>query len=425
MAAISEEAWVRLARRQIKDLCKPGPARLSISCSKRGMVELKAAPRQPGSSITLPFRWQEADWANCYVRIRNIYVLWLQGHHLAAAAEIASGRAPSSQRDWAALASAFEHWKTTAENGIKPITWQHGYEPVVSMAVELLTGKSPPLSSQALMLACVDEWRTGSRMRKIRVRSLAQFLNYCVDQHHLPEVWAAPKNLKPLIGSEKPSEAVRQKADAFASDQQIIDLLASLPTDLGTDADRIAALQWADATMLMAELGLRPIELLHLKVRTDELSGEPYWWCTYQKKGGNGSTAPRRIHPLPLLSADGELQQWNLLDRWRAGLISLPPLQAGNGAGECWKVYFNRRPFWISLKARMLEQEDKRLTSYSFRHTYSVRGTRRGIDSGSMADSMGHSLQTHCQHYPWSEKSGTAQAFALAAEKVRRTALTA
>jgi len=99
-------------------------------------------------------------------------------------------------------------------------------------------------------------------------------------------------------------------------------------------------------------------------------------------------------------------------------MIQLPSLKSGNGAGECWKVYFSRRPYWLSLKQQMLELEDKRLTSYSFRHTYSVRGTRRGIDAGSMASSMGHSLSTHCQHYPWAEKSSTAQAFAMAAERL-------
>ena len=287
------------------------------------------------------------------------------------------------------------------------------------MAVELLRSKTPPLMAQPLMVACVQDWRPGSRMRQIRVRSLAGFLAYCVEQHHLPEAWAPPKNLRPLIGAERPSEAVRQKADPFASDQQIIDLLASLPTDTGSDRERMAAQQWKDATMLMAELGLRPVELLYLKAKTDELTGEPYWWCHYQKKGGNGATKPRRIYPLPLVDSDGHEQRWNLIERWRAGLITLPPLESGNGAGECWKVYFNRRPYWLSLKTQMLKTEDKRLTSYSFRHAYSLRGTRRGIDTGSMADSMGHNLQTHCQSYPWAEAKSTAQAFAAAAARNR------
>jgi integrase len=402
---VSEPAWVKLARRQVRDLDKAGSGRLSIAQSKRGMVELKATPRQAGSSVTLPFNWSEADWANCYVRIRNIYALWLQGHTLKAAAEIAKGKAPSGERDWKAMKVAFKEWKTTADSAIKLGTWDHSYEPVISDAVALLAGKTPPLMAQPLMLACVKDWRSGSRMRKIRVRSLAQFLNYCVEQHHLPNAWEPPKNLKPLIGAEKPSERVNQGADAFSSDQDILDLLASLPDD---DTGQ----RWHDATMLMAELGLRPIELLHLKVKTDDLSGEPHWWCMYQKKGGNGATEPRRIIPLPLKSNDGEVQQWNLIQRWKTGDIKLPPLESGNGAAECWKTYFSRRPYWLSLKQRYLEIEVKRLTAYSFRHSFSLRGHRLRIDAGSMAMVMGHSLQTHCGFYTWAQKDSVESAFA-------------
>lgn len=407
--------WVATARRQLSELCSSRglPTSLTISRSVRGKVELSLKPRRPGNRIVLPYEWSEASWGDCYVRIRNVFSTALQGYNLVEAATLTEARAPASKRDWPAMAAAFKQWKLTADSAIKEVTWEHSYEPVLSMALELLTCATPPLMAQPLMLACVREWRTGSRMRKIRVRSLAQFLNYCCEQHHLPDAWAAPKNLKPFIGAEKPSEAVNQKADAFSSDQDIIDLLASLPDD---EAGR----KWADATKLMAELGLRPIELLHLKVRTDELSGQPYWWCTYCKKGGNGATEPRRIIPLPLESADGELQQWNLIARWKAGDIKLPPLESGNGAGECWKVYFSRRPYWLSLKQRVLELEDKRLTSYSFRHTFSVRGHRRGIDAGSMALVMGHSLQTHCAFYPWAQKSSIEAAFADAHQRYSR-----
>jgi integrase len=401
--------WVDGARRQLNELCTSRGLKpvLSISRSVRGKVELSIRPRRPGNRIVLPFEWCEAAWGDCYVRIRNVYSTALQGYNLVEAANLTEAKAPSGERNWEAMKAAFKEWKTTADSAIKQGTWNHSYEPVISDALALLAGKTPPLMAQPLMLACVKDWRSGSRMRKIRVRSLAQFLNYCVDQHYLPDAWAPPKNLKPLIGAEKPSEAVNQKAAAFTSDQDILDLLASLPD---TEEER----GWCDATKLMAELGLRPVELLHLKVKTDELSGEPYWWCTYQKKGGNGATEARRIIPLPLKSNDDEVQQWNLIQRWRTGDIQLPPLESGNGAAECWKTHFNRRSYWLSLKKRYMDLEDKRLTAYSFRHSFSVRGHRRGIDAGSMAMVMGHSLQTHCTFYPWAQKSSTEEAFANA-----------
>ena len=419
LTAISEGSdgnseWVDGARRQLNELCTSRGLKpvLSVSRSVRGKVELSLRPRRPGNRIVLPFDWSEAAWGDCYVRIRNVFATALQGYNLVEAANLSEAKAPSGERNWDDMKKAFEEWKTTADSAIKQGTWDHSYEPVISDAVALLKSKTPPLMAHPLILACMTKadgstYRSGSRMRKIRVRSLAQFLSYCVEQHHLPDAWAPPKNLKPLIGAVKPSEAVNQKAHAFTSDQDILDLLASLPD---TDEER----GWRDATMLMAELGLRPVELLHLKVRTDELSGEPYWWCTYQKKGGNGATQPRRIIPLPLKSNDGEVQQWNLIQRWRTGDIKLPPLESGNGAAECWKTYFSRRPYWQSLKQRYLELEDKRLTAYSFRHSFSLRGHRKPleIDAGSMAMVMGHSLQTHCAFYPWAQQSSVEAAFA-------------
>tara|TARA_Y100000589_G_C26891647_1_gene522372 strand:- start:322 stop:477 length:156 start_codon:yes stop_codon:yes gene_type:complete len=38
-----------------------------------------------------------------------------------------------------------------------------------------------------------------------------------------------------------------------------------------------------DCVKLLAELGLRPIELNQLGVKKDSLN-QPYWWCNYQKK---------------------------------------------------------------------------------------------------------------------------------------------
>ena len=62
-----------------------------------------------------------------------------------------------------------------------------------------------------------------------------------------------------------------------------------------------------------------------------------------------------------------------------------------------------------------MESQDERLTCYSFRHSYSVRGHQRGIDNGSMALAMGHSIEVHCRSYPWATEAGAAAAFERAA----------
>jgi integrase len=160
----------------------------------------------------------------------------------------------------------------------------------------------------------------------------------------------------------------------------------------------------------MAELGLRPIELLHLSVKRDPKTKIDFWHCSYQKRAGGGVTEPRRLYPLALVDERGQPQSWDLLERWKAKGIELPSLRAGNGASDAISTYLNRQTGWQDMKAE-LEAKGERLACYSFRHSYSVRGHQRGIDNGSMALAMGHSIEVHCRSYPWASEVGTEAAF--------------
>jgi len=131
---------------------------------------------------------------------------------------------------------------------------------------------------------------------------------------------------------------------------------------------------------------------------------------------GGGDTDARRVFPLPLEDRSGELREWSLQERWQAGEIQLPPLRSGNGAGDSFGTYLGRQKAWLELRDQ-LALEQRRLVPYSFRHTYSLRGHRRGIDAGAMAHSMGHSLEVHLRSYPWASASNTAAAFAMASKR--------
>lgn len=397
------QAWEILFREEVSGIATGWNVREDY-----GKVRLVV--RRPGQrmeSITLPFAWAKTSMGDAYTRLRNIYVHWSEGYGLKAAAELAEGKAPSTLLDWSKAADGFQEQKRHHGNHIKESTWLHAYEPVVSMAVDLLSGSKPPSNSADLLDACIRDWKPGSRMRQIRAQSLAQFLTHCVQREHFPDLWLPPADLKRHVGRRDASVTPRMKGDAFSNDQQILDLLGRLPKDP-------SGRRWHDALQLLAELGLRPIELLHLSVRVDEQSGEPYWWCGYQKRSGGGDTEARRVFPLPLEDAKGRLQEWSLLERWQSGAISLPPLRSGNGAGDSFGTYLNRQKSWRELREQ-LELQQRRLVPYSFRHTYSLRGHRRGIDAGAMAHSMGHSLEVHLRSYPWASASNTAAAFAQAA----------
>ena len=306
--------------------------------------------------------------------------------------------------DWRAAAEQFKIQKTQHGTVVKAITWRDTYEPVLTQAVSLLTTTNPPGNPRDLIDLCIRRWKPGSRTRQIRARNLAQFLNHCVNREGFPLLWGPPNDLASHIGRQ-PAGTPTGGGDPF-TDQQILNLLAGIPTDP-------IGLRWGDALRLLAELGLRPIELLHLTVRTDPMSQEPFWWCTYRKASGGGITKARRIHPLPLVDDTGTVMRWHLLDRWRAGLIKLPPLESGNGAGDALATYLRRREAWQSLRSEFAARSEIAVP-YSFRHSYSLRGHRRGIDPGAVAQSMGHSLECHLRSYAWCSAGTTAAAFAKA-----------
>jgi len=395
--------WEKTLRGQVKGLAAGWSAK-----EDRGRVRIKIRiPGQPEQSVTLQRPWpKDFDSAgDAYVRVRSIYKLMAsEGYNLKQAALVAEGKAPklTEQQDWCGSMERFKDQKLHHGNVIKPDTWAAKYLPVLNDAVALLTGRKPPTTPADLIDRCIRSWDPGSRTRQERARNLAQFLRYCVVREQFPPIWQPPADLKDAIG-RKPADARSQKSDPI-TDQQIINLIASLPDDA-------AGQRWADALRLLAELGLRPVELLHLSVRTDPKTKELYWHCSYEKRAGGGVTKPRRLQEMPLRDEQGMQHQWDLKVRWKKERIDLPPLGMRNGAAEAVANYLDRQSGWKSLRAQM-ESAGKRLTPYSFRHGYSLRCHSVGvIPVGDIALAMGHSLAVHCSSYPWAHEEGAAASF--------------
>jgi len=360
-------------------------------------LKLRYVPNQKDQSITLPFAWAENLRKAATTRINHIYNYTLEGHSLKAAAKIADGKAPKLERDWAACLTNFQTYKTEYENAITLRTFEHDYEKVIKDAVKLLESKDPPTTPADLIELCIKDWQPGTPTRKRRTNSLCQYLEYCVTRENAPVSWLPPKDRKIHIG-RKTTKTKTQKKDPL-TDQEILILIEDLQT---TEAGN----RWANALKLIAEYGLRPVEIKYLHVRTDNKTNEQYLWCSYEKRSGGGITKPRRLEPLPIENTD-----WKLLSLLEAGLLELPKLSAeGNGVAEQIRKYLERRSAWISLKAKVKARSEQ-LGTYSFRHSFSVRGHKLGIDSGSMAAAMGHSLEVHCREYPWATTATTQAAF--------------
>ena len=259
-------------------------------------------------------------------------------------------------------------------------------------------------------------YELGGRAREQRVRNLASFLKYCVTKKTYPNHWLPPDDLREYIGrpSEKAKKAKNKKASI--EDQEFINLINSLPTETGQPHHIIAAKKWVNAMKLCAVFGLRPIELRHLvyKKRKDEL------WCMYEKRSGQGVTKPRILEPLYLVDNDGNVHYEEVVRLYKAGLLELPyqcmpDCKTVEGVGDQMGKWLKQKAGWISLKALMAKRGES-LGCYSFRHSYSLRGHQLGIDAGSVADAMGHTLRTHLESYDYAKTTTTKKAFIKARE---------
>ncbi len=395
--------WETTFRKQVRKLREGWNVRKSSKTNKVSLVVREK--HKPSQETVLPFKWTEDDTGNAYARIRNIYALMLDGElTLKQAAKLAESDAPKlvEKLNWQEAMDNFKIYKTKFENTIKESVWKHDYEPVLTEAVKYLTSNKPPATPAKLIDKCVIKYKAGVETRKRRVNTLFAFLEHCFKRESFPPSWLPKTERSEHIGT-KAADWESDKKDA-ATDQEIIDLVNGFTGD--------TMLQ--DCLKLIAELGLRPIELKHLSVKYDEFK-QPYWWCSYRKKSSKGTTDPRHIDPLELVDDDGNVQKWNLIDRWQLGDIKLPLLDGKGGVAGDLRDQCRSRPAWKNLYSTFTKRGEK-FGLYSLRHGYSVRGTSRNIDSGSMSDSMGNRERTFLDSYQSSSKKTRRTAFAQAAK---------
>ena len=66
-----------------------------------------------------------------------------------------------------------------------------------------------------------------------------------------------------------------------------------------------------------------------------------------------------------LINSDSEVQEWNLIERWKAGLMELPSCRE-NKMGEAANTYLKRRKSWNSLREMMKKTQVINIVPYSF-----------------------------------------------------------
>tara|TARA_Y100001938_G_scaffold119057_1_gene164783 strand:- start:209 stop:1402 length:1194 start_codon:yes stop_codon:yes gene_type:complete len=361
-----------------------------------GMIRIHHRPGGVQKAAPLGLRWHENNSGEAFLRALEISKLVKKGFSIKAASKKVIGGSPINEEDWVGALYRFKEQKTKHDTNISEGTWNHDYSPVLKMAVGYLVGKKAPTNPADLIDLCIRDWDVGSPSRKRRTNNLCQFLSYCVERENFSTSWNPPSNRKTHIG-RKPANVKTQKVDAI-TDEEIIFLMDGMPKTP-------AGARWVAAIQIMAVYGLRPVELKYLQVKTNKKTKEPYLWCSYQKRAGAGVTQPRELLPL---SVSG--QNWNLLWRLQNNDIDLPSLKGKGGVGDAALKYFKKRPAFKELQER-LDRRGERIGSYSFRHSFSVRGHQRNIPSGDIASAMGHSLETHLRSYPWATSATTKEAF--------------
>ena len=374
---IHKEDWAKSLRRQVKAL-SPGWA----VAENRGRVWLRVRPKEgQGKSVTLPFKWNELTAGDAYTRIRNIYGLVGEGYPLDEAAKIAAGEKPklTQENDWQGVLIPYRESLTNVSDK----QWEKKHLPVLNIAIDILQRKNAPSNGADLVDAALRKWVNTPVMFVQQRNALFKYLRYCVYRKQFMAHWLPP-DVAPV--PRKP----KKKRDGYPlTDSQILRLLDSLPED-GNHS------RWKFGLMLMAVYGLRPEDLRYLKTRN---SGKELWTIYRKSKGGNkgATTEPRKLSPLFLRDEEGQPIDWKLLQRFHIG-EKLPPLGQPGNAGDAIRNYLKRRQVWQVLW-KEADAEGQDLVPYSFRHRYSAQSHAMGIPAKKIADAMGHTLNTHNDHY--------------------------
>ncbi len=365
--------WVQGLRTQLRSTV--GPAFRIGEQRGRAKLDVRFSDGSRGTTV-LPVQWMPAQARAIQDAVEHVAKQLALGRDLRQALDGLVG--PTQNVPAPVIADqgkqllniweAFGRYKVERTGQIKATTWKTDYGKTAKRLAAVVSDAS---DAKSLLTLASEAWPPGSRRRQVVLQHLAAMLRWAVENNALPaDRWTPPPSLKNLVG-----EGVFNRSDGVPLvDDQILNLLGSLPQDQ-------AGRRWQFCLQLMAAYGLRPVEVLHLRV---EPGGA--LWCDYIKRSGGGSTKPRQLRAL---HPEWETE-WQLKERLGAG-DPLPPF--GGGVAEAARRYLTRHEAWNELTKNGA-------TVYGFRHGYALRAhTQYALQPRIAAALMGHSPETHQRHY--------------------------
>ena len=376
-------AWVLALRLRLKSATPTGLTVKGQNLNGKVVVSWKPPGGIKSKSITLPgLTWAASESSSIQKAVTEI------------AAGLEAGRPfalpPGINRVtggplWEPIAEQFKAHKI-GDGHVSEKTWQRMYE----SEIKNLVAQAPLCTnSTGLIRALTQDDKPGSRGRQQKVQHVCQLLRWAIAENLLPTLWAPPSDLKNLIG-----QRLTPKAPAHPlKDEELLKLV-----------DSIEHCRWRFAIQLLGGFGLRPVELLQLR---PQAAGRVQ--CDYRKRTARGSTQPRIISPLLPFGAIGDWLE--LADRLKTE--KLPQMGESRGIAENVNQFLSRRTVWQELKTAALA-EGRRLTPYSFRHSYALRAHQLfGLSPRISASLMGHSLSTHTRFYgSWTDAQTVQRAVA-------------
>lgn len=393
--------WEQAIRTSVRS--KPG---FTVS-EARGKTLLRYRPTDGGKpeSCVLPLDWSPANTERILLlsnRIAQLIISREQGT-LKGALAIAQGQSTTMRRqvDWDAIAQSLRESLQSGRNQIADKSWRYNYETFINYAITLVkAGKVD--DGYSLLKATLANWEGKADSRVACCGALRALTDHGIARHGLAKSWGITSTDVKELRGRRPERRVK----ATLADAEILSMIESLEQ---------RNQQWANVLRLMALYGLRPVELQHLqpKQRDDGTIG---MWCSYRKTCGGVKTAPRWIEPCYLRDGFGEPVRWNLAAAMQAGLLDLPKGRDGELRkfdGRAVLRYLGDMPEWKALDEKCTARGEW-LRPYTFRDSYSLRAHQQGIEVGSVALSMGHSVAVHSSNYRWASEQNTAAAFAAA-----------
>ena len=309
---------------------------------------------------------------------------------------------------WEEVVEDLKGLMQTHKNQISENTWATNYAVYYVEALKLLKKKKAPRDGADLLKQLLELQRHNKKPGKSYGEPLAKWADldnsrsYCcsairllmrhaVERCNRPSSWLISEvQYNDLRGASS-----RQAEKAVLTDVELLILI---------EAIAVRSERWANVFKLLAVYGLRGWEIDYLQALKNPQGN---WQLKVTKgkvsasRGRKTEGPPRWLVPLPLVNAEGEFVEWELLEQIVNGSLALPVNKGGDAVhldGRSIGKALRRQPEWQEfVKAKAANGEH--LKPYAFRDSYSVRGHSYGITREFLSPAMGHSEAVHDRSY--------------------------